>query len=101
MISLHPGCNAGEFSELRWTAPNAGTYLVNVRFFAGDSGDTQGTVLVNGSAVFPLTSTGPGPAYFGVLALAAGDRVQIVVGVAGDGCFSDSTPVEVSILRGS
>ncbi len=99
MLSLHPGCNASQFSELRWTAPSSGAYLVNVRFFAGDSGDTQGTVLVNGTPVLALASTGPGPAYFGALTLSAGDRVQIVVGVAGDGCFNDSTPLTALIIQ--
>jgi alpha-tubulin suppressor-like RCC1 family protein len=98
-VTLHPGCNASEYAELRWTAPQAGSYLANVQFFAGDGGNTDAAVLVNGGApVFTVASTNTNPSYSSFLSLAAGDRIQFAVGTGGDGCTSDNTPIRVTVL---
>ncbi len=98
-VSLHPGCNANEYSELRWTAPSAGNYLANVQFLVGNSGNTDAAVLVNGGVpVFTAASTGGNPSYSSFRTLAAGDRIQFTVGTGGDGCLSDDTPLAVTIL---
>ncbi|MEQ1857951.1 MAG: Ig-like domain-containing protein, partial [Longimicrobiales bacterium] len=98
-VTLHSACLANQYSVLRWTAPAAGSYSVDVQFFAGSSGNTDAGVLVNGVALYTVASTTTNPAYSSVRSLAAGDNVDFAVGVGGDGCSSDATPLNVTITQ--
>jgi len=99
-ISLHSGCSNGELSVLRWTAPSAGTYAVHAQFLAGNIGNTDASVLLDGNSSQPLLAaptTNVEPSYSGTLALSGGQTLDFIVGAGGDGCFFDSTPVVVSV----
>jgi hypothetical protein len=106
-VSLHPGCNAGELSVLRWTAPAAGTYHVRAQFFAGDGvvglyGETTAHVLVNGQAATPLfhaAVTSTDPAFSRTMTLEAQEFLDFVVGPGADGCAADTTPLAVTVAR--
>jgi hypothetical protein len=101
--ALHPGCEKPDYAVLRWTAPQAGSYLVHGKFLAGHSGAVSTHVLRNGLASSPLLAV---PVTFSdqalpantTLSLAAGETLDFVVGNAGD-CNSDSTPLEVRVTR--
>ncbi len=97
-ITLHPGCNANEYAELRWTAPSAGSYLASVKLYAGDVGNTDAAVMVNGSSVFATPTTALNPGFSTFRSLAAGDRIAVAVGTGGDGCLNDNTPVTFTVL---
>ena len=54
-LALHPGPRPnGDYTILRFTAPQQGTYTVKGRFFAGDSGAMQGLVVRKGNFDSPL-----------------------------------------------
>jgi hypothetical protein len=101
--ALHPGCEKPDYAVLRWTAPQAGSYLVNGKFLAGHNGAVSTHVLRNGLASSPLLAVAvtyvdealpPNT----TLSLTAGETLDFVVGNAGN-CNSDSTPLEVRIMR--
>lgn len=100
-LSLHPGPVAnGDAAILRFTAPFAGLFDIDARFFAGDVGETTAIVIKNGDLAAPIASLGntsvnPVLSLLDV-ALAAGDRIDFVVGNAGN-FFNDSTPTTVRI----
>ena len=95
MVSLHPG-QAGEYSVVRFKAPAAGTYSASVKFFSGDTGETDAKVYVNGTSVFTsVTSTDPTYAV-PPTALASGATIELWVGPSGSG-ISDNTPVSLTI----
>ena len=101
-LAMHSGCNAGEYSVLRWTAFADATYSISATFYAGDVGRTAAYVLRNGDAVNPLLSapnTDVEPSYTRTITLSAGEWIDFVVGVADDGCSSDTTPIDVTVLR--
>jgi RHS repeat-associated protein len=84
-LLMHPGA-AGENSVLRWTAPAAGTYLVQGRFFAVTSTTTDVAVLLNSSTTLlsgNVNGTGSGTSgvpFTLVRALNAGDILDFTVG---------------------
>lgn len=97
-VSLHPGPN-NEYAILRFTAPAAGSYLIDSQFFAGDTGETDAHVLLNNDTASPLfsaPSTTTNPAFTTTVALQQGDVVDFVVGSLGDHNF-DTTPLRVFI----
>jgi hypothetical protein len=96
-VTLHPGCNASEYSVLRWTSPATQSYLVNAQFLTGDIGNTDATVLIGGASVFTAPSTTTNPAFSRFQSVPAGTLVDFAVGTGGDGCTSDNTPVVVTI----
>ncbi|MEO8200063.1 MAG: hypothetical protein ABI679_06020 [Gemmatimonadota bacterium] len=99
-IALHPSCNANEFSVLRWTAPAAGTFLVNAQFDSGDRGNTDASVLKNGNGATPLftiSSTANNPTFTQSLVLSAGETLDFAIGTGGDGCLFDTTPISVVV----
>ena len=101
-VSLHSGCAHGELGVLRWTAPAAGTYTIHATFFAGNSGNTDAYVLLDGNGGQPLLAaptTNVQPSYAGTLTLLFGQTIDFVVGTGGDGCGSDSTPFVATIQR--
>lgn len=90
-FAVHPG-NAGEYAVVRWTAPAAGVYAITLQFKEGDTGDTDGLLLLNGVALVTETSTAAGTLHELQRTLAAGDRLDVAVGPKGDFRF-DSTPL--------
>ncbi|MGA2496962.1 MAG: sugar-binding domain-containing protein [Tepidisphaeraceae bacterium] len=99
-VALHPGPK-GEYSVVRWTAPAAGRYSYAARFAGLFRATTDTHILHNGRPRFdallnlqgrPNTAT-----HQDELELAAGDKLDFVVGW-GDGSYgSDSTALTVSI----
>lgn len=102
-ISLHPGpSGGGDFAILRFTAPTAATYSVTGQFFAGDSGNMNGSIVLGGNMVtgtlqsFASTTD---TSYFAPLTLSmqAGHTLDFVVGNNGS-FYSGNTPVSVQIF---
>jgi hypothetical protein len=102
--ALHPGVN-GEYSIFRFTAPVAGSYLLQTSF----SGiDTNGTttdvhVLTNDAVIFSgsVNGFGPGtgPSFVTNLVLQANDRVDFEVGYGSDGnFFDDATGIQATLI---
>ena len=97
-LVLHPGPTS-EFAVLAFTAPAAGQYVLNAQFFAGDSGGTDATIVLNGNTASPVVyfpDTGVSPMFTGSLALAQGDQVRFAVGNAGS-FIADSTPLTATL----
>lgn len=101
-LHLHPGAG-GEYSVLRWTAPAADRYVVEViykglRMF--DQTTTDVHVLHNNVSVFDAelvaSWSDPGLTYKHPIQMAAGDTLDFAVGPDGD-YVADSTGVKVTI----
>jgi RHS repeat-associated protein len=104
-LLLHPGA-AGENSVVRWTAPAAGTYLVQGRFFAVTSTTTDVAVLLNSSTTLlsgNVNGTGSGTSgvpFTLVRALNAGDNLDFTVGFGTNNNNSnDSTGFTLTITQ--
>jgi hypothetical protein len=88
----HPGPQ-GEYSTVRWTAPQTGTYSFSVQFFAGDRGETDGAVL-RGTTVLFEHPTSTNPTYSTTLRMAAGDTFDVAVGITGgETIYYGTTPI--------
>lgn len=99
-VFLHPGPN-GEYSVLRFISPSTGFFFLEVQFFEGDIGGTDGYVILNGDSADPVyyaPSTSGNPKFDDALYLLAGDTVDIAVGSLGDFYF-DTTPINVSFTE--
>ena len=94
-VSFHPGA-AGEYTIVRWKAPTAGTFNVHVKFFAGDTGDTEGFLVHQGITLIHDAHTDTNPTHDLAVTVAAGDYVDAVVGYNGDFAF-DNTPLEFTL----
>lgn len=97
-IMLHPGPQ-NQYSVLRFTAPVTTSYSLVGRFFSGDSGDTDATILLNSNTATPVffaVTTGTNPTFNEALSLTAGNTVDFVVGSKGS-FISDTTPLIVQI----
>ena len=99
-MAFHPGPN-GEFSVIRFTAPDAGDYQIDVTFGAGDSTTTDVHVLAAGSSVFAgaINGVGANTAFNGQASLLAGDTIDFAVGAGGNGFFSDTTLIHAKITQ--
>ena len=100
-LSIHPGPRPnGDFAIVRFTAPTTSTYTIRGQFFAGDTGQMDGRVVLKGDfdhplQYFPVTTDGS-LLDLPPMNLAAGDSVDFMVGNNGD--FScGNTPLEISI----
>jgi hypothetical protein len=51
-LNMHPTNTPGLDSDVRWTAPASGTYLINGSYSALDSTTTHDSILVNGISAF-------------------------------------------------
>jgi hypothetical protein len=89
---LHPGCHANEYAVARFTAPSTQGCELHVELLAGNSGETTGDVLLNGTSLYHTDTTSGHPVFDTSLAIVAGDVIDVAVGTAG-GCGSDTTPV--------
>ena len=91
---------------LRFVAPVAANYRINVNFTGRDSAPVNSSNVVvnrNGSAVWGTaisTFGGAGVTYSATLALAAGDRMDFVAGDGGNGPLGDAVGVSAIISAG-
>jgi PEP-CTERM motif len=102
-LVLHPGpamqTGTSDAAILRFTAPEAGHYTVTTTTLAGDLGQTESWIVLNGDMAQPWMSRGPDLGDLttqGSLQLQAGDTLDLVVG-SRDGFWFDSTPVQFTI----
>jgi len=100
-LSLHPGPK-GEYSVVRWTAPESGRYDLEAVFLAIDEETTTDVhVLQGGQPLFKgminLDGQGPQATYKRELAIEKGDTLDFVVGFGNGTYISDSTGLEVSL----
>ncbi|MBI5965464.1 MAG: hypothetical protein HY863_18460 [Chloroflexi bacterium] len=106
-LNLHPGQN-NEFSVLRWTAPENGTYVIDSAFkslrFCSQPTTTDGHILYNSTPIFNVfineyMSVGD-HAFSTTLDLNTGDTIDFVVGVGQNGNYgADSTGVRATITK--
>lgn len=95
---LHPG-PGGEYSVLRWTAPNAGILNIQTAFIGQDVGGTTTDVHVvhNDVSLFDGVVNGylNGTSFTGSIRVAANDTLDIAVGYGNGHTFSnDATGVK-------
>jgi hypothetical protein len=100
-ILLHPG-SSGQYSVMRWTAPQSGTYAISTGFYGLDTHPTSTDehVLVNGKSIWDglVTVYGFGPNFSTTLSLQTGDQVDFVVGFgANKNYYYDSTGAKATI----
>lgn len=100
-VGLHPGA-AGEYSIVRWTAPNTGLYSLASTFIGIDCcvTSTDVHVLVNGTSFFSgfVNGYGASQSYSNTFALTSGDNVELVVGYGSNQNYlDDSTGLDLSI----
>jgi hypothetical protein len=113
-VLLHPG-SIGQYAILRWTAPAPGDYAIRVGFAGVDFSfptSTDVAVLRNGVPLMTgQVTTFDGPAQCAssaytpsathdqILALAAGETIDAVVGYGANQTFNgDSTLVDMSVV---
>ncbi len=103
-VSLHPAEDHDHFANdnaaiLRFTAPTAASYTIQAQFLAGDGGETEAWVVLDGgfASATALGVTSANPVYANTFNLAAGATVDFVVGHSWDDLWGDNTPVVVTI----
>lgn len=104
-LNLHPTNTVGTDSDVRWTAPAAGTYAINGSYSALDFTTTLDSILVNGTSVFSTIINPSHTTPFSLTeSLAAGDTIDFTVNCC-DGSdqnyFFDSTGLRGTINPGS
>jgi hypothetical protein len=100
-LSIHPG-SAGQYSHVRWTAPNAGKYQVLATFTGIDAAPTttdvhifqSGTQLLNGT----VSAYQTGPMLSSTVTMAAGNTLDFSVGYGTGGYSCDTTGLAVVII---
>ena len=96
----HPGRN-GEMAVSRWIAPKSGTFKINAAFSLLENGSVDVRILKNGLPLFSdyLSSSkmATSNSTMGNVDIAAGDKLDFVVGYGGDNYLADETMVSVSI----
>ncbi|HJW72294.1 MAG TPA: hypothetical protein VJ486_05510 [Geothrix sp.] len=101
-LSMHPG-SGGQYSVLRWTAPEAGSMDVRASFMGLDPAPTTTDVhvLLNGVSKFDGTVNAyhAGQSFQGVLDVQAGDTVDVAVGFGNGTYYSDTTGVQFRINK--
>jgi alpha-galactosidase len=100
-LSFHPGPK-GQYSVVRWTAPEAGEYSVRAAFLAIDQGTTTDVhVLHRGKPLFDglvnLSGQGRRTVYDGKLTVTKDDTLHFVVGWGNGAYVCDSTGLEVRL----
>jgi hypothetical protein len=104
-LDLRPG-PAGEYIVVRWTAPTAGTYLIQGAYTGLETLPTTSDawILLNNVGQFSASIVGQGYTGNGnvanfslTLALAAGDDIDFTVGYGGNNFLGDSTALRGTI----
>jgi hypothetical protein len=100
---MHPGPQ-DQYSVIRFTAPNAGTFVLATSFTGIDVDQTTTDVHVlhDGSSIFNGNvhgfGSGSGPSFTTTLTLHAGDTIDFAVGYGADGnYFNDSTGISATL----
>ena len=106
ILSVHPGyhlygTNPGKRAILRWTAPAAGTYLLNGSFLRHSPTATTDvrilknvvTTLFSGN----VNSAAYDQAFNFTVTVAAADTLDFSVGSGGDGFYGDGTAIALTI----
>jgi hypothetical protein len=102
---FHPGPD-GEYSDYRFTAPNAKTYSLTATFTSIDTvggADKDIHVLVNGSELYDDSlsgSYGSTKTFSSPVTLAKGDQVDFVVGFGLGPYFNDTTGLDATLTTG-
>lgn len=80
-LNLHPTDTAGTDSDVRWTAPAGGTYVINGSYSALDATTTLDSILVNGTSVFStnINSTNLSATFSLTETLTAGSTIDFTV----------------------
>jgi hypothetical protein len=106
-LVLHPGPD-GEYADLRFTTPTAGTFLLSSTFMGADSFGTTTDVhiLLDGTSIFDGLINGTGATtaqnFIQSLSLKAGDTLDFVVGYGTNKNFyNDSTALSVNLSNGT
>lgn len=97
-IMLHPGPQ-NQFSVLRFTVPQTGTYSLDAQFYAGDRGDTDAYILLNNnrsSPLFKAITTNTNPKFRKSIALKADEELDFIVGSKGSFYYC-TTPLRVKL----
>lgn len=102
-LSLHPN-HAGAYSVLRWTAPEAGSYLVQGRFDGNDySRGTTSDVKLNHNAntllASPLNGFGTTIPFNRIVTAAQGDTLDFAVGKGTNNADYDITGLAATITK--
>jgi hypothetical protein len=111
-LGLHPG-PSGEYAVLRFTAPSAGSYMIDAVFAGADNGSGDMNYQPSGypytttdvHVLFGSTTWGGGVSGYqatstfnsGTVALAQGQTVDFAVGFGGNGYVFDMTALDVRI----
>lgn len=104
-FGMHPG-PSGEYAVLRWKATQAGQYAVSGTFYGADSNPSTTDVHIfhNATQLTPADKRlvnsyrGDGVSHTQVIAVAANDTVDFLVGPGGNGYSSDSTGLAASVV---
>ena len=100
-LLLHPG-PAGENSVIRFTAPVAGNFLVQGRFYGVDNTTTDVSILLNSTTTLlsgNITERNLGVPFTFVKALNAGDKLDFSVGFGNGNNSGDSTGMQLIITQ--
>ena len=101
-LSFHPG-PAGEYSHIRWTAPDAGYYTIDARFSAPLNylTTTDVHVLLANSSIFDgginINGAGPSASFLTTVWVPAGAAVDFAVGYGTGSYFCDTTFLSAEI----
>ncbi len=100
-LSFHPGPE-GQFSVVRFTAPESGRFFLRARFLAIDAQATTDVhILLNNQSIWSgwvrLQGQGEESSYQGELQLQQADRLDFVVGYGNGTYVCDSTGLEVAL----
>jgi hypothetical protein len=105
-LNLHPTNTSGLDSDVRWTAPAAGTYLISGSYSALDTTTTLDSILLNGASLFStnINSLNLSKSFSLTETLAAGGTIDFTVNCCSglDQNFNnDSTGLQGSITLNS
>jgi len=101
-IALHPGLN-GEYSVIRWKAPQDDDYQVDVTFEGIAKPQTTSDIHVyqNDTSLFAgflnIDGNTNTAQYQETITIHKGDRIDVVVGIGNDVPFGDTTAVKILI----
>jgi hypothetical protein len=102
-LNMHPTNTPGLDSDVRWTAPASGTYLINGKYSALDFTSTHDSILLNNASLFSTDINwllNPSTTFSLTETLAAGDTIDFAVNCCspGDGDYNnDSTGLQGTI----